>query len=101
MAAWPCTDAPPDSTEYRRVEYALHVALGRLDGRVRRISAIDNPLARHQFSRRTSGVLKLHSFVAEGEGCDARAEPGRLRWRAAAGADDGMRVHIDTMKSST
>ena len=94
MAAWPCTDAPPDSTEYRRVEYALHVALGRLDGRVRRISAIDNPLARHQFSRRTSGVLKLHSFVAEGEGCDARAEPGRLRWRAAAGANDGMRVHI-------
>jgi hypothetical protein len=89
--AWPCMALPPDSCDHRQIEYALQLAIGK-HAEVRRISAIDNPLARHQFGRRTSGVLKLHSFVAEDDG--AAVEDGRLRWAAPREGTSGMSVHI-------
>ena len=49
-AVWPCMKLPRDSSDHRQIEYALHLAVGRAE--VRSISAIDNPLARHQFGRR-------------------------------------------------
>ena len=95
-ASWPCMAVPPDGSDARHIGYALHLALGRADARVARISAIDNPLARHQFSRRTSGVLKLHCFVGGGEDGGAVVQDWRLRWAAArsGGGSSGVGVHI-------
>ena len=88
--SWPTMKLPPDSTDHRQIEYALHLAVGRAD--VVSISAVDNPLARHQFGRRTTGVLKLHSFVAQKN--VASLEDGRMRWATPHTSAGGMLVHI-------
>ena len=59
-----------ESSEFKFIEYALHLATGRHEGlSVQRVLAIDNPLARHQFARRAQGqgLLILQAFAGGAE----------------------------------